>query len=442
MTKPKMAQHKRLAIALISAVILGAVFHHYFNVPIVKTININLLQPVGQIFLRLIFMVVVPLVFSALVLGVYELGKTKGLGRVASKTLMYTFVITTISVGIGVTMVNVIGPGRGFELTAERQEIIAQSSKSVAVLKEKVDATKTFSQSVAELIPKNPLDSAVRALDGEMLPFMVFTLIFGTALSMVSRNNGNEKNALVTFIEQIFAVCMKIIDYAMVIAPFGVFAIVFNTIFNFGLGILLSLFLYVVTVVAALLIQQFIVYTGLLKFVARRSPWEFFKSCRDVYVYAFSTSSSNVTLPKAIDTAENKLGIPSRIARFVLTVGATANQNGTAIFEGVTVLFLAQVYGIELSLQHQVYVVVMAIIAGIGSAGIPSGSLPLIMLLLQTVGIPPEGIGLILGVDRFLDMCRTTINVSGDLVIAALVSNEKAPAGQFEETILHDPLAE
>jgi len=194
--------------------------------------------------------------------------------------------------------------------------------------------------------------------------------------------------------------------------------------YKFGTSVFISLAFYVAVVVLGLAIQQFGVYSLLLKYVAKRSPWEFYKKCREVYLYAFSTASSNATLPRSLKCAENELGLAPNISRFVLTVGSTANQNGTALFEGITVLFLAQVYGIDLSFAQQIQVVFMSILAGIGTAGVPGGSLPLIMILLQQMGIPAEGMGLILGVDRFLDMCRTTLNVSGDLVIAALVSEK------------------
>ena len=183
-----------------------------------------------------------------------------------------------------------------------------------------------------------------------------------------------------------------------------------------------------IVVVIGLLIQQFFIYGSLLKFVAKIPPMQFFGKCKDVYLYAFSTSSSNATLPKSISVAENQLNLNPAISRFVLTVGATANQNGTALFEGVTVLFLAQVCGVDLNFMQQLHVVLMCIVAGIGTAGVPGGSLPLVMLIMNSVGIPAEGIALILGVDRFLDMCRTTLNVSGDLVIAALVDDGKGLA--------------
>lgn len=418
-----MAKHTKLLLALILGVLLGGLSHYYAPTEIMSVITTYGLQPLGQIFLRLIFMVVVPLVFSALVLGVFELGQTHGLGRVASKTLFYTVIVSSLSVFIGITLVNVFKPGTKFSLTAENQALISQNAATLSTIKNQATSAKPVQQAIVELIPKNPLDAAVRALDGEMLSFMVFALIFGIALSLLTKNT-QEKPLIILLLEQLFAICMKVIDFAMMIAPLGVFAIVFNTIHQFGFGILVSLFYYVAIVVAGLLLQQFGVYALLLKFVAKRSPWLFFKNCEEVYLYAFSTASSNATLPEAIDTAENKLKLPSRIARFVLTVGSTANQNGTALFEGITVLFLAQVYAIDLTVGEQIRVVLMSILAGIGTAGVPGGSLPLIMILLQSVGIPAEGIGLVLGVDRFLDMCRTTINVSGDLVITALVSGK------------------
>jgi DAACS family dicarboxylate/amino acid:cation (Na+ or H+) symporter len=215
---------------------------------------------------------------------------------------------------------------------------------------------------------------------------------------------------------------MGIVHFAMRFAPLAVFAIVFNTAFSFGTSLLASLFFYVLTVCAGLLLQQFGVYSAALTLIARRSPIAFFRSCREVYLYAFSTASSNATLPLSLDTAEQKLRLPPRIARFVLTVGSTANQNGTALFEGVTVLFLAQVYALDLTVGEQFRVMLMSVVAGIGTAGVPGGSLPMVMIVAQSVGVPAEGMALVLGVDRFLDMCRTAVNVSGDLVIAALVS--------------------
>jgi DAACS family dicarboxylate/amino acid:cation (Na+ or H+) symporter len=413
-----MKLHNRLLLALVLGLFFGTIFHQFKEEAVVTFVSTSVFQPIGQIFLRLIFMVLVPLVFSALVLGVVELGKGRGLGMVATKTIVYTIIASAISVFVGIFLVNTLQPGRGLE------HLVGQADKAaVTTIQSNAEATKPFSQIITELFTRNPLDSAVKALDGEMLAFMIFTLIFGFGLSMlVAEKEKNATNVLVPLLEETFAVCMKIIEYAMLLAPFAVFAIVFNTSMRLGLDVFRVLSFYVAVVVLGLLIQQFVVYSVLLKLIAKRSPLAFFKTCREVYLYAFSTASSNATLPRSLELAEKKLHIPKKISRFVLTIGATANQNGTALFEGITVLFLAQVYGIDLSMNQQIQVVLMSILAGIGTAGVPGGSLPLIMILLQSVGVPPEGLGLILGVDRFLDMCRTTLNVSGDLVIAALVS--------------------
>ncbi len=411
-----MARHYLLLIGLVSGVVLGIILHPFSDVPWLVSLNQNVLLPIGQIFLRLIFMTVVPLVFSALVMGIYELGKSHGLGKVTRKTLYYTVLASSISVMVGITIVNILQPGKNFTVDPERMQ-----GNSIITIQKNAESAKGVGQSIVDLIPQNPVDSAAKALGGEMLPFMVFSLIFGLALSRI-KLAGVDNSTVVGFFEQLLAVSMKMVDFALMIAPIGVFAILFNTVFNFGFEVLQSLIYFVLIVLIGLSIQQFVVYPILLITIARRSPLKFFHECRDVFLYAFSTASSNATLPLALDTAENRLKLPPRISRFVLTVGATANQNGTALFEGVTVLFLAQAFGVELTFMEQLRVVLMSILAGIGTAGVPGGSLPMIMILLQSVRVPVEGIGLILGADRFLDMCRTVLNVSGDLVVTTLVS--------------------
>jgi DAACS family dicarboxylate/amino acid:cation (Na+ or H+) symporter len=412
--------HTRLLVALVAGIALGALLHPYQGAGAVDWVAANLLRPIGQLFLRSIFMVVVPMVFSALVIGVYELGRGRHLGGVAVRTLLFTIVLSTFSVLIGIAFVNVVRPGDGFALATTSAQV-----GEVRALEANAAAAKPFAQTIVELIPRNPLDSAVRALDGEMLPLMVFALIFGIAVSAIAPVDG-ETTLLVRLLEQVFAACMRIVHWAMVFAPLAVFAITFNTAFTFGTAVLQSLLLYVLTVVGGLLVQQFGVYSALLATVGRRSPLEFFRRSREVLLYAFSTASSNATLPLALEVAETKLRLPPEVSRFVLTVGSTANQNGTALFEGITVLFLAQVYGLDLTVGDQLRVMLMSVLAGIGTAGVPGGSLPMVMIVAQSVGIPGEGLGLILGVDRLLDMCRTAVNVSGDLVIAALVSGREA----------------
>ncbi len=420
-----MKHHWKLLLGLVLGILAGTLAHNAVDATWLQSLNQNLIAPVGQIFLRLLFMIVVPMVFSALVLGVYELASNQGVGKVASMTLLYTIIASSASVMIGIGLVETFRPGEGFNLD---RSILENAKANVESISANALNAKPAAQAFVEIIPKNPLDAAVRALDGEMLALMFCALFFGFAFHLYQKSRGAGAGPLLimSFFDEVFQASLKIVELAMKLAPYAVFAIVFQTAFKYGASIFESLLYFAATVVAGLLIQQFVVYSAMLKLIANISPWAFFKKCQNVYLYAFSTSSSNATLPKSIETAEHDLKLTPSVSRFVLTVGATANQNGTALFEGVTVLFLAQVFQVDLSFAQQLQVVVMCIIAGIGTAGVPGGSLPLIMIIMNTVGIPAEGIALILGVDRFLDMCRTTLNVSGDLVIAALVDGKKA----------------
>ncbi len=411
-----MKRHHWLLVALFTGALLGTSLHSYGDVAWLAGFSQYVLDPLGQLFLRLIFMIVVPMVFSGLVLGVCQLGRHHGLGRVVSRTLLFTVLSSLASVLIGVGLVNLFQPGQHVKNVAG-----LATGASVEKVASNVRAAKPILQALLEIVPKNPLDAAARALDGEMLSLMFFALVFGLALAKSSART-DKGSPFTTILEEIYEACMMIVEWVMKLAPFAVFALVFSSTFKFGHTLLLSLLAYVGVVLLGLALQQFGVYSLMLKFLGGRNPLAFFKDCREVYIYAFATASSNATLPKSLELAEHKLKLPPEISRFVLTVGSTANQNGTALFEGITVLFLAQVYGVHLALGQQVQVVLMSVLAGIGTAGVPGGSLPLIMILLQQVGIPPEGLGIVLGVDRLLDMCRTTINVSGDLVIAALVS--------------------
>ncbi len=416
-----MKLHYKLITALISGAILGVVLFDYKSTEWLTILSNYITEPIGQIFLRLIFMIVVPMVFSGLVLGVFQLAQNHNLGSIVKKTFIFTFIASSASVIIGVTLVDLIKPGKNLDIST-----ITNSDK-IEQIKTNVEKAKPAMQSIIEIIPKNPLQSATEAMNGEMLAFMFFSLVFGWALSrsLGSKNESHFKNIL----EEVYSGCLYLVEQVMKFSPLAVFCLVFNSISKFGVQIIFSLLAYVGVVILALLIQQFGTYSLLLKFFSNISPLEFYKKCKDVYIYAFATASSNATLPKSLELAETKLNLNPAASRFVLTIGSTANQNGTALFEGITVLFLAQAYNIDLSTSQQLQVVLMSILAGIGTAGVPGGSLPLIMILLNQMGIPAEGIGIILGVDRLLDMCRTTVNVSGDLVIAAIVGHTKPNNG-------------
>ena len=376
-------------------------------------------NPIGQIFLRLLFMLVIPLLFSALVVGIAEMGDLGALGRVGWRTLLMTLVASTMAVVIGLVMVNLLRPGDGVDPVAARA-LLAQGGEGAAGIIERSGEAKTGVDAVVGLVPSN----IVTAMgENDILAVMVFALIFGIGLLLVqTRRTGQLKDA----IEGVFEVAMKLIGLVIQLAPIAIFCFMFNLSAQFGWDLLIKLAAFVGVVLLALGLQMFVVFPLLLKFLGKKSPLAFFRETREASVMAFSTASSNATLPTALRVAENELRLPPRISRFVLTIGATANQNGTAMFEGVTVLFLAQFFGVDLTLTDQLFVMLVCILAGVGTAGVPGGSLPVIALILAGVGVPPEGIGLILGVDRFLDMCRTTLNVIGDLVAAQVISSMSA----------------
>ncbi len=383
----------------------------------------NVTTPLGKVFLRLIFMVVVPLVFAALTLGVYGLGDVHRLGRVGLRTLLYTVLLSTIAVLIGVALVNTIRPGGRLDRT--KAEVLRTQFESRATgLVQSAKQAKPLRDTLLDIIPENPIQEMVGAVDGSskgngMLAVMFFALTFGAALTLIPTDRAE---SLIRMLQAVFDACMIIIGVAMKLAPFAVAFLIFGVTARLGGDILQTLLWFVLTVFVGLSLQLFVVYSAAIRVLGGMSPMKFFRCVSEAMLTAFGTSSSNATLPTALRTADQRLGLPKEIAHFVLTVGATGNQNGTALYEGVVVLFLAQVFGVDLSFGQQMTVVLMSMLAGVGTAGVPGGSLPLIVIVLRTVGVPGEGIAIILGVDRVLDMCRTVVNVVGDLAIATCVS--------------------
>jgi Na+/H+-dicarboxylate symporter len=376
--------------------------------------------PIGQIFLRLLFMLVVPLIFSALVLGVVEMGDPRRLGRIGLKTLLYTVVVSAIAVLIGITLVNLLQPGVG--ISAETKARLTEGAAERASALTTAVAPKTGIDLFVQIVPSNPIKAAA---DGDMLGVMFFSLMIGIALAIV-RTEATAR--LQEAIQGLYDVTMWLIGVVISLAPVGVAALLFTLTAELGYEILQRLAFYVGVVVLALAIHQFVVYSLAVRLLGGMSPLKFFRGVEAAMITAFSTASSNATLPTALKVAEENLHLPPSVSRFVLTIGSTMNQNGTALFEGVTVLFLAQFYGVHLSIGEQITVVLICILGGIGTAGVPAGSIPVVALILGLVGIPVEGIGLILGVDRFLDMCRTTLNVTGDLAAAVVVSRGEGAA--------------
>jgi len=445
--KPKgMALHTRILIGLAVGVIAGVSVNLKFggDHPRVTWVIENLTQPIGQLFLSLLLMIVVPLVFSSLVVGVAGIGDIRKLGRVGLKTFAYTIVISAISVVIGLTLANTIKPGKRIDPTtsaALEEKFSSKATQEVDAATKASVAKKSPLMTVVEtIVPKNPLASIVGIKAGEekqtdtpnLLHLMFFALILGIAITLIPVPT---TAPLLRGLEALYEICAKIIDIIMKFAPYAVACLLFNSTAVFGVSLLRALGWFVVTVLLGLALHMFGVFSLSIYFLSRITPLEFFRRIKTVILTAFSTSSSNATLPTALRISEENLGVPQEINSFVLTIGATANQNGTALYEGVTVLFLAQLAGIDLSLGQQLTVVYLAILGGIGTAGVPSGSIPFIIGVLVTIGVNPALIGIILGVDRILDMCRTTLNVVGDITAATYVARSEG----YELLKQHDP---
>jgi len=409
-----MALHNRILIGLVLGVAAGVAVNLTVGLtPAVAWIIGNVTEPLGRVWLNALIMVVIPLVISTLTLGVAGLGDVSRLGRIGLTTLLSFLTLTTIATVLGLTLVNVVRPGAGLD-PALRQDLMATyggQSQQVMGLAKGALGVDTF----VNFVPRNPVSAMA---NGEMLAVIVFSLFIGIALTTIP---SQKAQPLLALLESVAAVTIRIIEIVMRFAPYAVFFLIFSVTTRFGLGLLASLATYVMTVIGGLFLFAVVVYPVILALVARRSPFEFFRQSRIVPVTAFSTSSSNATLPTTLRVTEENLKVPREIAGFVIPLGATVNMNGTALFEGVTVLFIAQVFGQDLSLAQQIIVVLMSVVTAIGTAGVPGGSIPLLMMVLQMVNVPVEGIAIIIGVDRILDMCRTTVNVMGDMVTATVV---------------------
>lgn len=437
--KPKgIPLHTKILSGLVLGVVAGVIVNRLFggDHPRVVWVVDNFTQPVGQLFLRLLLMIVVLLVFSSLTVGVAGIGDIRKLGRVGLKSFGYCLVISAISVVIGITLANTIRPGERVDpatSTALQERFATDASKTVEDAQKAASAAVSPLMSVVEtIVPRNPFYAMGGREDPNMLHIMFFALILGIAITLLPVT---VTAPVLRVLEGLYGITAKIIEMIMKFAPYAVACLLFNTIARFGLDLLQALAWFVVTVLLGLSIHMFGIYSLSIYFLSRMSPIEFFRRIKTVILTAFSTSSSNATLPTALRVSEQNLGVPQEINSFVLTVGATANQNGTALYEGVTVLFLAQLAGVDLSLGQQLMVVYLAILGGIGTAGVPSGSIPFIVGVLVTIGINPALIAIIIGVDRLLDMCRTTLNVTGDITAATFVARSEG----YELLRPHEP---
>ncbi|MEZ4416537.1 MAG: dicarboxylate/amino acid:cation symporter [Gemmatimonadota bacterium] len=413
-----MKLHTKIVIGLVAGAVVGGAANAFApDAAWVRWIADNVAGPVGQVFLRMLLMTVVPLVFASITLGVAGIGDIGKVGRLGGKTLLYFLTSTAIAVVIGLTLVNVLNPGGGID-DATREQLFA-SYRSQAEGMQAGGPTGFGVQTFVNMVPRNPVQAAANM---EMLGVIFFSLMFGIALTLIP---AEKAEPMIKVVDALGEVVIRIIDIAMKLAPYGVFGLIFVVTSRFGWGLLQQLGMYVVVVVGGLFLHATISISMLVRFLGGMNPLTFWKKARAPVITAFSTSSSNATLPTNIATAEQEMGVPPTVAGFVLPLGATMNMNGTSLYEGVTVLFLAQVFGVDLNLGQQIVVVLLSVITAVGAAGVPGGSLPLIMMVLATVGVPAEGIAIILGVDRILDMCRTTVNVAGDLSAAVFVARSE-----------------
>jgi Na+/H+-dicarboxylate symporter len=379
------------------------------------------LEPAGAAFIRLITMVVIPLVVASILGGVASLGDLRRLGRIGGKTVLYYLFTTTAAVSLGLVLADLVQPGSRID-PATRDSLAAQFSAEASAQARGAERAPSLRDVLLGIIPRNPVQAAA---DFDLLPLIFFSVIFGAAIGLLQ---GEPKSAVLNFFAGINEAATIVIRWVMLLAPYAVFVLIASVVARFGVDLLQSLLVYALTVLAGLVLHLCGTLALLVRLLARLSPMEFYRRIAAVQLFAFSTSSSNATLPVTLRTAEEKLGVPKSISSFVLPLGATINMDGTALYQAVAVMFIAQIYGVPMDLAAHVTIVLTATLASIGAAGVPSAGIITLIIVLQSVGLGgriESGIALILGVDRLLDMCRTVVNVTGDLTCAASVARSE-----------------
>jgi Na+/H+-dicarboxylate symporter len=404
MNKQKMSLATKVLLALLFGIIFGLIANGLFPATLKTDLSKWVLNPVGNIFVRSIKMIVVPLVLFSLITGSASIGDIKKLGRVGIKIFSFYLLTTAFAVTLALVIANLVGPGTGVALEGAA-EFKAQQAPFIMDI-------------FVNMIPTNPIESLVK---GDMLQIIVFAIIFGVSLTLI----GEPVKPLLNLINQANEVFLKIIGIVMIIAPLGVFALIANVVMNMGMSILGRLIGYVLTVIFVLILHQILTYGTMLKVFGKVNPVKFFKKFWPVMVFAFSTSSSNATIPVNMDTCEKKLGVPDTVSSFTIPLGATINMDGTAIMQGVAAIFIAQLFGVDLNIQKQLMIILTATLASIGTAGVPGAGIVMLSMVLQQVGLPLEGIAIVLSVDRIVDMFRTVINITGDAAGTVIVANSE-----------------
>ncbi|MFP4081797.1 MAG: dicarboxylate/amino acid:cation symporter [Candidatus Aminicenantes bacterium] len=403
----KIKLHTKIFIGLVLGVVVGLGFGE----------KAQIIEPVGTIFLRLITMIVVPLVLVSLMLGTASLGDIKKLGRIGIKTILYFTITTTVAISIGLFLANVVKPGSGLDEEVRTQLYKNYESKAQVDI-EKISEKPSAVEVLVGIVPTNPVQSLV---EGNMLQVIFLALLFGIILTLIKK----EKSAiLIKFLDGVNDAIIQVVHIAMRLAPYGVLALIASVIGQYGVNILVTLLKYSLVVIGGLFIYTLSINSLTLSFLGHLNPLRFFKAVKEAMIIAFSTSSSNAALPVSMECVEH-IGVSREYSSFVIPLGATINMDGTALYQGVAAVFIAQIYGIPLTLMNQVTIVMMATLASVGAAGVPAAGIITLAMVLKQMGIPLEGIALILGVDRFLDMCRTTTNIVGDMACSVVIKESE-----------------
>lgn len=428
-----MQLYTKILIGLVSGILVGLVANLGGVAPLTRALQ--LIEPVGTVFIRLIMMIVVPLVVASLVLGTASLGDIRKLGRLGGKTVVLYLGTTAIAVTIGLIISNLVRPGS--RIDAATRDSIAASFADAATAPMALAGDKPSAlQTLLGLIPTNPFSAAA---NGELLPLIIFSVIFGAAVSLIAVER---RDAVLGFFHGINDAVMVMIDWIMRLAPYAVFALVGAVVSRFGMELLRSLIIYATVVVLGLALHVLITYGTLVRVLGRLNPLTFARRIAEVPLVAFSTSSSSATLPVTMEVAQEKLGMSREVSSFVLPLGATVNMDGTALYQAVAVMFIAQLYGVPMGVVEQLTIVLTATLASIGAAGVPSAGIITLIMVLQSVGLgayTQTGIALILGVDRILDMIRTAVNVTGDLAVATVVARSEGES--LEPRAVDHPIA-
>ncbi|MGR6001991.1 dicarboxylate/amino acid:cation symporter [Bacillus cereus] len=400
-----MKQTKAILIALFLGLVVGLTLN-LVAPSIFEPLNQYVFNPIGQLFIRLIKMLVVPVVFISIVLGAAGLGDPKQLGRIGLKSISFFLVTTAVAISIAVTFALIIKPGAGGNFKTEGLKYEGAKTET------------SFVDTLLNIVPDNP---AKAMADGNMLQIIAFAVLIGLGIAIL----GKRVQGIHSLLEQGNELMMYLVNLVMKLAPIGTFGLLASSVGKMGLAGVVAMFKYMIVVMLVLIIHGVFVYGDLLKVLAKESIVRFFKHFGPVMAIGFSTSSSNASLPFAMKTAQDKLGVPKAISSFVQPLGATINMDGTAIMQGVATVFIAQVYGVELTLPQLAMVVLTAVLASIGTAGVPGVGLVMLTMVLNQVNLPVEGIALIIGIDRILDMSRTAVNISGDAICAMIVAKSE-----------------